>query len=95
MKAVLDVAVPLVTAFLMMIVGLDLSRADLSRVTSRRRVVLAGLLGPLVFLPPIALLVLSVVPMPAEVGAGLLIVAFRARTTRLHGEHARQEGRSR
>ena len=75
MKAVLDIAVPVVTAFIMTIVGLDLARADLERVVSRPGVVLGGLLGPLFFLPPIALLVLAVVPMPEEVGAGLLLLA--------------------
>lgn len=75
LKQVLDVAVPVVTAFVMAIVGLDLARADLERVATRPRVVLGGLLGPLLLLPPIALLVLAVVPMPGEVGAGLLLLA--------------------
>lgn len=75
MKAVLDVAVPLVAFLVMTVVGLDLTRADLARVASRPRLVAAGLVAPLVLLPPIALFVLAAVPMPAEIGAGLLLLA--------------------
>lgn len=75
MKAVLDVAIPVVAFLVMTVVGLDLTRADLARVAARPRLVAAGVLGPLVLLPPLALLVLAAVPMPAEIGAGLLLLA--------------------
>ena len=75
MKAVLDAAVPVVTFLVMTVVGLDLTRADLAKVVSRPRLVAAGLVAPLFLLPPIALLVLAVVPMPAGIGAGLLLLA--------------------
>lgn len=75
MKAVLDLAIPIVAFLVMTVVGLDLSRADLARVASRPAPLVAGLLGPLVLLPPLALLVLSAVSMPAEIGAGLLLLA--------------------
>lgn len=75
MKSVLDVAVPLVAFLVMTVVGLDLTRADLARVASRPGLVAAGLLGPLVLLPPIALFVLAAVRMPAEIAAGLLLLA--------------------
>ena len=71
----MDVGVPAVTFLIMAIVGLDLTRADFERVRSRPRVLAAGLLGPLVLLPPVALAVLSVVPMPDETRAGLLLLA--------------------
>jgi bile acid:Na+ symporter, BASS family len=74
-KLVLDVAIPVVAFLVMTVVGLDLTREDLARVASRPGLVAAGLLGPLVLLPPIALLVLAAVPMPAEIGAGLLLLA--------------------
>jgi BASS family bile acid:Na+ symporter len=74
-KPVLDVAIPAVAFLVMTVVGLDLTREDLARVASRPGLVAAGLLGPLVLLPPIALLVLAAVPMPAEIGAGLLLLA--------------------
>lgn len=75
MKPVLDVAVPVVAFLVMTVVGLDLTRADLARVAARPRIVAAGLAAPLVLLPPLALLVLAAVPMPAEIGAGLLLLA--------------------
>ena len=75
MKSVLDVAIPATAILVMTVVGLDLTRADLARVATRPQVVVAGLLGPLALLPPIALFVLAAVPMPAEIGAGLLLLA--------------------
>lgn len=75
MKTVLDVAIPVCAILVMTVVGLDLTRAELARVATRPRVVVAGLLGPLALLPPVALFVLAVVPMPAEIGAGLLLLA--------------------
>lgn len=75
MKPVLDLAIPTVAFLVMTVVGLDLSRADLDLVLSRPRLLVAGLLAPLVLLPPMALAVLAAVPMPAEIGAGLLLLA--------------------
>ena len=75
MKTFLDVAVPVVTFLVMTIVGLDLSRPDFERVRARPRILVAGLLGPFLLLPPIALAVLAVVPMPEEIRAGLLLLA--------------------
>lgn len=75
MKPVLDVAIPVVAFCVMTIVGLDLTRGDFARVRSRPRVLAAGLLGPLVLLPAVALGVLELVPMPEEIRAGLLLLA--------------------
>ena len=75
MKSILDVAVPVVTFLVMTTVGLDLSRPDFERVRARPRILVAGLLGPFLLLPPIALAVLAVVPMPEEIRAGLLLLA--------------------
>lgn len=75
MKGVLDVAVPVVTFLVMTIVGLDLTRADFERVRARPRVLLAGLAGPLLLLPPAAFLVVALVPMPVEIREGLLLLA--------------------
>jgi predicted Na+-dependent transporter len=41
-------------------VGLDLSRADFARVRHQPRIVAAGLVGPLLVLPPLALLLIAV-----------------------------------
>lgn len=75
MKLALDVGVPAVTFLIMAIVGLDLTWADFERVRARPRVLVAGLVGPLVLLPPVALGVLALVPMPEESRAGLLLLA--------------------
>jgi BASS family bile acid:Na+ symporter len=74
-KPVLELAIPACAVLLMTVVGLDVSPADLRRVLSKPRLLVGGLLGPLVLLPPIALLVLWSVPMPAEIGAGMLLLA--------------------
>jgi BASS family bile acid:Na+ symporter len=79
-KSVLDVGIPVVAFLIMTIVGLDLTRADFERVRRRPRVLVAGLLGPLLLLPPIALAVVALavvalVPMPEEIRAGLLLLA--------------------
>ncbi|MCL4809899.1 MAG: bile acid:sodium symporter family protein, partial [Thermoanaerobaculia bacterium] len=75
MKPVLDVAIPACAVLLMTVVGLDVSRAELRRVLSRPRLLVAGLVGPLVLLPPIALFVLRLVPVPSEIAAGMLLLA--------------------
>ncbi len=75
MKPVLDVAIPVVAFLVMTIVGLDLTRADFERVRARPRVLAAGLVGPLLLLPPAALVVVKAVPMPPEIEAGLLLLA--------------------
>jgi bile acid:Na+ symporter, BASS family len=75
MKTFVDITIPLITFLLMTAVGLDLTGADFARLRSRPRIVLVGLLGPLLFLPPLALaLIAGLQPAPA-IGAGLLLIA--------------------
>ena len=75
MKTLIDVAVPLLTFFLLAAVGLDLTREDFARVRRQWAVVLAGLLAPLALLPPIALGLTWVFQPSPEVSAGVLLVA--------------------
>jgi len=75
MKTLLDVAVPMLTFILLVGVGLDLTREDFVRLRRRWTVVLAGLLAPLVFLPPIAIGLTWVFQPPPAVAAGLFLVA--------------------
>jgi BASS family bile acid:Na+ symporter len=71
----ISIAVPALTFFLLTAVGLDLTRDDFVRVRRQWAVVGAGLVAPLVLLPPIALgLIWAFQPAP-EVAAGLLLVA--------------------
>ena len=75
MKTLIDVSVPVITFILLAAVGLDLSREDFARVRRRNAVVLAGLLVPLVALPPIAIgLIWALAPRP-DVAGGLLLLA--------------------
>ncbi len=74
-KTLIDVAVPLITFVLLAAVGLDLTPEDFARVRQRSAVVLAGLLVPLLVLPPIAVgLIWTFAPRP-DVAGGLLLVA--------------------
>lgn len=75
MKALLDLAVPAITFLLLFAVGLDLAPADFARVRRQPRVLTAGLLGPLLVLPPLALLLIALFRPPADVQAGLFLVA--------------------
>jgi len=75
MKAFLDVAIPAVTVALTVVVGLDLSPSDFHRVRRQPGTIAAGLLGPLVLLPPIALGLNALFRPSAAAQAGLLLIA--------------------
>ena len=75
MKALLDLAVPAVTFLLLLAVGLDLAPADFARVRRQPRVLAAGLLGPLLVLPPLALLLVVLSRPSSDLQTGLLLVA--------------------
>ena len=75
MKTLLDLAVPAVTFLLLLAVGLDLAPADFARVRRQPRVLAAGLLGPLLILPPLALLLIVVSRPSSDLQIGLLLVA--------------------
>ena len=75
MKALLDLAVPAITFLLLLAVGIDLAPADFARVGRQQRVLAAGLLGPLLVLPPLALLLIALARPSSDLQAGLLLVA--------------------
>jgi bile acid:Na+ symporter, BASS family len=70
-----DFTVPALTFILLAAVGLDLTTADFARVRRQPALVLTGLIGPLVFLPPIALCLLWMFRPASDVAAGMLLVA--------------------
>ena len=75
MKTLIDISVPVLTFATLACVGLDLTVEDFRRVRRQPALVLMGLVGPLLLLPPIAVaLAWSFQPSP-EVTAGLLLVA--------------------
>ena len=75
MKALLDVAVPTITFVLLAAVGLDLTAADFSKVRRQPAVLLAGLLAPLLLLPPLAVALVVGLEPDAATATGLLLVA--------------------
>ena len=75
MKSFIGVAIPVITFLLLTAVGLDLTRADFVRVRRQPRLVVAGILGPLVLLPPVALALHHAFDPPWVLSAGLLLIA--------------------
>jgi BASS family bile acid:Na+ symporter len=74
-KAFLDLAVPAITFLLLFAVGLDLAPPDFARVRRQPRVLAVGLLGPVLVLPPLALLLVVLSRPSPDLQAGLLLVA--------------------
>ena len=75
MKALIDIAVPAITCVLLAAVGLDLTAADFARVRRQAAVVAAGLVAPLLLLPPLAVVLIGMFKPDAATAAGLLLVA--------------------
>jgi BASS family bile acid:Na+ symporter len=75
MQLLIDVAVPLLNFVLLTAVGLELTPADFDRVRGRRRLVLAGLVAPLLLLPPIAIALTTTFNPAPEIAAGVLLIA--------------------
>ena len=75
MKTFLDLAVPAITFLLLLAVGLDLTPVDFARVRGQPRVLAVGLLGPVLLLPPLALLLVALSRPSPDLQAALLLVA--------------------
>lgn len=75
MKTLIDLTVPALTFILLAAVGLDLTSKDFARLRSQRTLVVTGLVGPLVLLPPIAVVLAWLFRLAPEVAASLLLVA--------------------
>jgi BASS family bile acid:Na+ symporter len=75
MKLLLDIAIPAITFVLLGAVGLDLRVEDFRRVARQPVVMLAGLTGPVLLLPLLALGLLAIFRPPPAVAAGLLLIA--------------------
>ena len=75
MKAVTDVVVPVMTFVLLATVGLGLTRDDFARLRARPLVMLAGVVGPLLLLPPLALGLTWLFRAGPDVTAGVLLIA--------------------
>ncbi len=75
MRTLIDVSVPVLTFVLLAGVGLDLTSEDFRRVRRQPALVLTGLIGPLLLLPPVAVVLARVFQPAHDVTAGLLLVA--------------------
>jgi BASS family bile acid:Na+ symporter len=74
-KTIIDVSVPVLTLVMLFAVGLDLTAKDFARVRRQPGVVAAGLVGPLLLLPPIAILLAWTFRPAPDVAASLLLIA--------------------
>jgi BASS family bile acid:Na+ symporter len=74
-KLLLDLAVPAVVMFALFAIGLELAPRDFATVRSRPRILIAGLVLPLLALPPIALILIAIFQPSPAVQAGLLLIA--------------------
>ena len=75
MKLLLEIAIPAITFVLLGAVGLDLGIQDFRRVARQPGVMLAGLVGPVLVLPLLALGLVAIFRPSPAVAAGLLLIA--------------------
>jgi BASS family bile acid:Na+ symporter len=75
LKTLIDVSVPVLTFTLLAAVGLDLTTKEFARLRHQPLLVLVGLVGPLVLLPPIAIAIAFVFRPSSDVVASLLLIA--------------------
>jgi bile acid:Na+ symporter, BASS family len=75
LKTLIDISVPLITFLLLAVVGSSLTPADFARLWRARVTVVAGLVAPLLLLPPLALGLIVLFRPSREAEAGLLLVA--------------------
>jgi BASS family bile acid:Na+ symporter len=74
-QTLIDVTVPPLTFILLAAVGLDLTAGEFARVRRQPALVVAGIVGPLLLLPPVALALTWAFQPAPEVASGLLLVA--------------------
>src|SRR4051812_15579784 len=75
LKNVIDVAVPLIVFFTMIVVGTELTAPDFLRVARQPLLVAVALVGQVLLLPLLAMALLGVVRLEPSLQAGILLVA--------------------
>lgn len=75
MGIVTDVVLPIALAFIMFTLGLGLTLDDFARVARQPRDFIVGALSQIVLLPAVALILVSLWPLPAELAFGVMIIA--------------------
>ncbi len=76
MDLLIDVALPLSLAIIMLSLGLSLTFDDFARVARRGRAFLIGAVSQVIALPVIAFLALLVFPLPPELAVGVMLLSF-------------------
>ena len=71
----MDTALQIAVFLIMVIVGLDLTRADFRRLGERPRLIIVGTVGQWLLLPLAAWTVAWVLPLPAHIVAGMVLLA--------------------
>ncbi len=75
MSAWVELAIPAVVVFTMIVVGLELTPADFRRVGARPKAVLVGLAGQLTLLPLLAATLIVTLDLTSDTVAGMLLLA--------------------
>jgi BASS family bile acid:Na+ symporter len=75
LTTLLAIAAPVTNVILQLAIGMDLTPEDFRRVGHKRALVAAGLVGPALMLPPIAVVLIILMEPPPSVAGGLLLVA--------------------
>ncbi len=75
MNAWVELAIPAVVVFAMIVVGLELTPADFRRVARYPKAVLVGLAGQLTLLPLLAAALIAALDLPSDTVAGMLLLA--------------------
>ena len=75
MNIVTDVVLPIALAFIMFSLGLGLSLNDFTRIFIKPKEFLIGFLSQLIILPIVALILVSLFPLPPEIAIGVMILA--------------------
>ncbi len=74
-KQIVDVAIPLLTFFMMCLVGVDLDRHSLATSLRARKLVAGGILGQAALLPALALVLVAAFALPEPVAFGFILIA--------------------
>jgi len=75
MGVIVDVVLPIALAFIMFSLGVGLELADFRRVLERPRDLLIGVLSQIILLPVVALLLVTLWPLPRN---KLMLVLYRS-----------------
>jgi BASS family bile acid:Na+ symporter len=74
-KTFIDISIPILVFFTMIVVGLDLTIEDFRQVMRKPRAVVFGTLGQLIFLPIVAIMLVHTLKLTPYILSGILLIA--------------------